>query len=75
MREIHGQKDVDNTHRLEFAIDADCQALMGELVDDVERAVPAAMVSAILDEVIRPDVIGTGRRRIQKPSVSHRAHV
>ena len=48
---------------------------MGELVDDVERAVPAAMVSAILDEVIRPDVIGTGRRRIQKPSVSHRAHV
>jgi len=33
-------QDVDHIDRLEFAIDADCQALVGELVDDVERAVP-----------------------------------
>src|SRR5215207_11046297 len=31
---------------------------MGELVDDVEQAELAAIVGAVLDEVIRPHVIG-----------------
>src|SRR5450759_4480934 len=31
---------------------------MGELVDDVEHAVPPAIMGAVLDEVVRPDVIG-----------------
>lgn len=32
-------QDVDHVDRLELAIDVDRQALMGELIDDVEHAV------------------------------------
>jgi hypothetical protein len=32
---------------------------VGELVDDIEHAVLAAVVSAILNEVVGPDVVGT----------------
>ena len=49
---------VDHVDRLELAVDAYRQALVGELVDDVEHAVFAAVMGAILDEVIRPDVVG-----------------
>ena len=31
---------------------------MGELVDDVEHAVLPAIMGAVIDEVVRPDVIG-----------------
>ena len=51
-------QDVDHVDRLELAIDADRQAFMGELVDDVEHPVFAALMGAILDEVVGPDVIG-----------------
>jgi hypothetical protein len=36
---------------------ADGQALVGELVDDVEHADPAPVVGAVLDKVVGPDVI------------------
>jgi len=52
------RQDVDHINRLEPAVDADRQALMGELVDHVEHAVFAAIMGAILDEVVGPDVIG-----------------
>jgi len=34
---------------------------MGELVDDVEHAVLPAIMGAVLDEVVRPDVVGMRR--------------
>ena len=37
------------------------QTFVGELIDDVEHAEPAAIMGAIFDEVIGPDVIGTLR--------------
>jgi len=50
-------EQVDDIDRSELPGDADGQALMGELVDDVEHADPAAIVGAVLDEVVGPDVI------------------
>lgn len=43
---------VDDICRVELARDPDGQALPRELVDHVERAVSAAVVAAILDEVV-----------------------
>ena len=51
-------ENIDDVDGLEFAIDADRQALVGELVDDVEHAVFPAIMRAVLDEVVRPDVVG-----------------
>src|SRR5690606_27871732 len=43
--------------RVELAIDADCKAFPGELVDDVEHAESPAIVGPTLDEVIGPDMV------------------
>jgi len=43
---------VDHIDRVKLARDPDGQVLPGELVDDVERAVFAAVMGAILDEVV-----------------------
>ncbi len=51
-------QDVDDVDRLELAIDTDRQALVRELVDHVEHAVLAAIMRAVLDEVVGPDVVG-----------------
>ena len=48
---------IDDVDGFEPAGDADGQALMGELVDDVEHADSASIMGAILDEVIGPHVI------------------
>src|SRR5690606_29115623 len=48
---------VDDVGRVELAIDADRQALPGELVDDVEHAELPAVVRPALDEVIGPDMV------------------
>ena len=50
-------QDIDHIDRLQLAADPDGQALMGELIDDVEGAELAAIVGPLLDEVIGPDVI------------------
>ncbi len=45
---------------------------MGEFIHHIEHSVFAAIMGTVLDEVVRPDVIGyAGRRRIHDPSVSH----
>ena len=49
---------VDHVDRLELAVDSNCQALVTELVDDREHAQSTAIMGAVLDEVIGPDVIG-----------------
>ncbi len=51
-------QDVDHVDRLELAIDADRQAFVRELVDHVEHAVFPAIMGAVLDEVVGPDVVG-----------------
>jgi hypothetical protein len=51
-------QDIDDIDRLELSADADRQAFMGELIDDVEHAELAPLVGAVLNEVIGPDVIG-----------------
>jgi hypothetical protein len=51
------REHVDDIDGLELAIHPDGQALMGELIDDVEHPDLAPIVGAILDEVIRPHVI------------------
>jgi hypothetical protein len=50
-------QDVDHVGGLELARDPDRQALVGELVDEVEHAVLPAVVGAVLDEVVGPDVV------------------
>ena len=48
---------VDDVDGFEPAGDTDGQALVGELVDDVEHADLAPIMGAVLDEVVGPDVI------------------
>ena len=51
------REEVDDINRPEPAGYADGQALVGELVDDVEHADLAPVVGAILDKVVGPNVI------------------
>ena len=48
---------VDDVDGFEPAGDPDGQALVGELVDDVEHADLAPIVGAVLDKVVGPDVV------------------
>ena len=50
-------QDIDHVDGLELAGDPDRQALMGELVDDVEHAILPSVMGAVLDEVVGPDVV------------------
>src|SRR5262249_44210862 len=49
---------VDDVDRFEPAGHPNGQALTGELVDDVEQAKFASAMSALLEEVVGPDVVG-----------------
>src|SRR5690606_22519284 len=51
-------QDVDDVGGVELAIDADRQRLMRELVDHVKHAVLPSVMSAVLDEVVGPDMVG-----------------
>jgi hypothetical protein len=51
------RQGVDDVGRVELAIDADCKAFPGELVDDVEHAESPAIVGPTLDKVIGPDMV------------------
>ena len=51
-----GQR-IDHVDGFEPTGYTDGQALVGELVDDVEHADPAPVMGAVLDKVVRPDVI------------------
>jgi len=47
-----------NVDGLEFAINTDRQALMRELVDDIEHAVSPPVMGSVFKKIVRPDVIG-----------------
>jgi len=51
-------QNVDHIRRFELADDPDRQALMRELVDNVQHPILPAIVGMVLDEVIGPDMIG-----------------
>src|SRR6266545_1403286 len=63
------RQDVDHIDGLQLPIDADRQALMGELVDHVEHAVLPPVMGSILHEVVRPDVIAVLRPKTDARSV------
>ena len=48
---------VDHVGRFQLAPDPDGQALVGELVDDVEQPELAPIMGAVLDEVVAPDMV------------------
>jgi hypothetical protein len=68
-------QDIDHVDRLELTLYPDRQTFVGELVDHVEHAVFAAIVGAVLDEVIGPDVVGmlgpqTNARAVREPKTA-----
>ena len=52
---------IDDIDGFEPAVHPDGQALVGELVDDVEHAELASIVGAVLDEVVGPDMVAVFR--------------
>ena len=52
------RQDADDVRRLQLPVDPDRQALAGERVDDVQQAQRPAVVGAVLDDVVGPDVVG-----------------
>lgn len=48
---------IDDVDGLEFPINPDRQAFVRELVDDVQHPIFPSLMGAILDEVIRPDMV------------------
>jgi hypothetical protein len=52
------REHVDDVDRFEPARYPNGQALVGELVDDVEQADFASVMGALLEEIIRPDMVG-----------------
>src|SRR5262249_61953062 len=51
------REHIDDVDRLPSTRHPDGQALMGELVDDVEPAELASIVSTVLDKIVGPDVV------------------
>ena len=71
-------QQVDHVGGLQLAPDPDGQALVGELVDHVQQPELAPVMGAILDEVVRPDMVGIVRsqsdaRAIVQPATAARA--
>jgi hypothetical protein len=62
-------QNVDHIDRLELAGNTDRQAFMGELVENVEHPILASIVSAVLDEVVGPDMIAVLRPQSDARSV------
>ena len=54
---------VDDVHRVQLPVHPHRQAFPGELVDDVEQAELASVVSALLDEVMGPDMVRVFRQQ------------
>jgi hypothetical protein len=52
------REHIDDVNRFEPAGYPNGQALVGELVDDVEQADFASVMGALLEEIIGPDMVG-----------------
>ena len=51
------RENIDYIDGLELAGNPDRQAFVGELVDHIEHSILPSIVGAVLDKVVRPDVI------------------
>ncbi len=65
-------QDIDHIDRLKPPVNPDREAFMREIADDVEHPVFLSLVGAILDKVVRPDMVRVFRpkpdaRTIGKP--------
>lgn len=63
------RQHIDNVERLQLSFDADGDSLVGELVDDIEQAILPPLMGAVLDEVIRPDMVAALRPEADARSV------
>ncbi len=50
------RQHIDDVDRLQLSFDADGDALVRELVDDIAHAILPPLMGAIFDEVVRPDM-------------------
>src|SRR5205807_2208827 len=62
-------QNVDDIDCFELAGDTDRQAFVGKLVNDIEHAISASIVGAVLDKVVGPDVIAVLRPQPDARSV------
>src|SRR5262245_26090588 len=62
-------ENVDDIDCFELASDTDRQAFVGKLVNDIEHAISASIVGAVLDKVVGPDVIAVLRPQPDARSV------
>ena len=51
------RQNVDNVRRLELLGNADSQTFVRELIDDVQHPVLSTLMRAVLDKVVRPDMV------------------
>ena len=52
------RQGIDYIHRLQLAAHPDLDTFARKLVDHVQHAIFPAIMGSILDEVVRPDVVG-----------------
>ena len=64
------RQHIDDVERLQLSFDADGDALVGELVDDIEHAILPPLMGAVLDEVIRPDMVAALRPEADARSIT-----
>ena len=62
-------ENVDDVGRFQLPVDPDSQTLPCELVDDVQHSVFSPVICAILDKVVRPDVVWILRAQSDAGSV------
>ena len=48
---------VDDVDRFQLSFDADRDALVRELINDIEHPVLPPLMGAVFDEVVRPDMV------------------
>ena len=51
------REHVDDVDRFQLPLDADGDALMRELINDIEHPVLPPFMGAVFDEVVRPDMV------------------
>ena len=65
-------QNIDDIDRLQLSFDADRDALVRELIDDIEHAILPPLMGAIFDEVVGPDVVAALRPEADaRSSLSH----
>lgn len=57
------RQSVDHVGRVELPVDTDHQRLLRELVNDIEDAIGAAVMRAVLNEVVGPAAADGHRSR------------